>query len=70
MSEFLYTVDGEKVTFADIRRRAIAAMPKLTARRIIDRVNAGMRTWALLCADPAGGNAANRRKFNKAGKGL
>lgn len=70
MSEFLYTVDGERVTLAEIRRRAIAKSPRLNARLILDRVNAGRRTWAELCANPVVGNKKNRRKFNRAGNRL
>lgn len=70
MSEFLYTVDGERVSLAEIKRRVREKVPSMRANTIIYRVNSGMRTWAQLCKDTKAGNADNRRNFNKAGRRL
>lgn len=44
MSEFLYTVDGERVSLAEIKRRVREKVPSIRANTIIYRVNrAGRR---------------------------
>ena len=66
--EFLYTVDGERVTLAEIKRRVLEKAPKLKAKTIIDRVNAGCRTWAKLCADPVKAAFEARRRLTRSGR--
>lgn len=66
MNDYRYTVDGDKVTMAEIYARCPQIQQQLVRRRIAG----GVRTWAGLGATPVRGNAAqkaeSKRRLNAA----
>ena len=48
-ADWRYTIEGEKLTAAEVVARVLADHPKLKADTIRKRLKAGVRTWRLLC---------------------
>lgn len=62
---YRYTVEGEKLTMAEIVARVLEAHPKLKVSTIRKRVIAGLRTWRLLGQSAAAGDAQRRESIRR-----
>lgn len=62
---YRYTVEGEKLTMAEIVARVLEAHPKLKASTIRKRVIAGLRTWRLLGQSAAEGDERRRNSIRR-----
>ncbi len=64
-AEYRYTIEGEKLTLAEIKDRVYTQNPALTRDKVKARIDAGKRTWAELTMDPAAAKRQAPRVFKQ-----